>query len=301
MLCALAAYACASIVFWGWLGYTGRKCGQQRPGPYGGEPLKVVVITGSTRGIGNGLASAFLDLGCSVVISGRTEEGVAQAVETLVDRYGSDCVCGYPCDVTKYEQVQALWDAAQQHYGRIDIWINNAGLGHPQCSFCEHLQEEMQAIVETNLLGTMYGASVAMRGMLGQGFGSLYNMEGLGSDGSRVQGLALYATTKYAIRYLTRSLVRESRGTPVLVGALSPGMVTTEFLTGPYEDRPEDWERAKRIFNILADTVETVTPWLACKVLANRRTGVRFNWLTRGKVLARFLIAPFRKRELFES
>ena len=62
--------------------------------------MKVVVITGSTRGIGNGLADAFLDLGCSVVISGRTEEGVARAVETLVVRYDSERVWGYPCDVT---------------------------------------------------------------------------------------------------------------------------------------------------------------------------------------------------------
>jgi NAD(P)-dependent dehydrogenase (short-subunit alcohol dehydrogenase family) len=261
--------------------------------------LKVVVITGSTRGIGNGLADAFLNLGCSAVISGRTKEGVAQAVEALAARYGGERVWGYPCDVTEYGQVQALWDAVHGHYGRIDIWINNAGLGHSPCSFCEHAQEQMQAIVETNLLGTMYGASVAMRGMLAQGFGGLYNMEGLGSDGSRVKGLALYATTKYAIRYLTESLVRESRGTPVLVGALSPGMVATELLTGPYEDRPEEWARAKRIFDILADRVETVTPWLARKVLANKRTGVRFKWLTRGKVVARFLMAPFRKRDVF--
>jgi NAD(P)-dependent dehydrogenase (short-subunit alcohol dehydrogenase family) len=261
--------------------------------------VKVVVITGSTRGIGNGLADAFLDLDCSVAISGRTEAGVERAVEALAGRYESERVWGSPCDVTEYDQVQALWEAARQHYGRIDIWINNAGLGHAQCSFCEHPQEQMHAIVETNLLGSMYGASVAMRGMLEQGFGGLYNVEGLGSDGSRVEGLSLYATTKYAIRYLTESLVRESRGTPVLVGALSPGMVTTEFLTAPYEDRPEDWERAKRIFNILADNVETVTPWLANKVLANKRTGVRFNWLTRGKVMARFLMAPFRKRDLF--
>jgi NAD(P)-dependent dehydrogenase (short-subunit alcohol dehydrogenase family) len=263
--------------------------------------VKVVVITGSTRGIGNGLANAFLEQGCSVVISGRAEAGVASAVEALAERYEGERVWGYPCDVRDYDQVQSLWDAAQRHYGRIDVWINNAGLGHPQCSFCEHPQDRMHAIVETNLLGTMYGASVAMRGMLDQGFGSLYNMEGLGSDGSRVKGLALYATTKYALRYLTESLVRETKGTPVLVGALSPGMVTTEFLTGQFEDRPEDWERAKRIFNILADKAETVTPWLARKVLANKRTGVRFNWLTRGKVMARFLMAPFSKRDLFAA
>jgi short-subunit dehydrogenase len=124
-------------------------------------------------------------------------------------------------------------------------------------------------------------------------------MEGMGSDGSRVDGLSVYATTKRAVRYLTDSLVLETRGTPVQVGALSPGMVTTEFLTCRFEDRPEDWERAKRIFNILADKVETVAPWLAQKVLANQRTGVRFRWLTGPKAFGRFLAAPFRKRDLF--
>jgi hypothetical protein len=77
-------------------------------------------------------------------------------------------------------------------------------------------------------------------------------------------------------------------------------MVVTDFLTQQYEERPEDWESAKRIFNILADRVETVTPWLAHKVLANDKTGVRIAWMSRGKTMGRFLAAPFRKRDLFE-
>ena len=261
--------------------------------------MKTVVITGSTRGIGYGLADAFLERGCAVGICGRTKAGVERAVETLSVKHEAQRVWGQPCDVTQFDQVQALWDAAQAHYGRVDIWINNAGLGHSQGDLCRMPPEEMQEIVQANLVGTIYGAKVALCGMLGQGSGSLYNMEGLGSDGGRVEGLTLYGTTKYAIRYLTKSLVAETRGTPVLVGALSPGMVTTEFITGRYENRPEDWERAKRIFNILADKVETVTPWLAQKVLANQRTGVRFQWLTKAKVLWRFLAAAFRKRDLF--
>jgi NAD(P)-dependent dehydrogenase (short-subunit alcohol dehydrogenase family) len=263
--------------------------------------VKTVVITGSTRGIGYGLADAFLERGCAVAISGRTAKGVESAVEKLSAKHDAQRVWGQPCDVTEYEQVQALWDAAQAHYGQVDVWINNAGLGHAQCDLCRMPQEEMQAIVQANLLGTMYGAKVALCGMLEQGSGGLYNMEGLGSDGGRVEGLTLYATTKYGIRYLTESLVLETKGTPVLVGALSPGMVTTEFITGRYVDRPEEWERAKRIFNILADKVETVTPWLAQKVLDNERTGVRFQWLTKAKVFGRFLAAPFRKRDLFEG
>jgi short-subunit dehydrogenase len=166
--------------------------------------------------------------------------------------------------------------------------------------FWEFPAERIQAVVSTNLIGAMYGSKVALRGMLEQGFGGLYNMEGLGSGGRNVEGLTLYGSTKCGLRYLDDSLARETRGTPVLVGALRPGMVVTDFLTKQFEDRPEEWERAKRIFNILADRVETVTPWLAQKVLANDKNGVCISWQSPYKIMGRFLAAPFRKRDLFE-
>jgi NAD(P)-dependent dehydrogenase (short-subunit alcohol dehydrogenase family) len=262
--------------------------------------MKIVVITGSTRGIGYGLADSFLALGCAVTINGRTLAGVEKAVAELAAKHKADHVLGHPCDVTYFEQVQALWDAAQARFGKIDIWINNAGIGHSQMDFWDHSPEQIKAVVDTNLVGAMYGSIVALRGMLDQGFGSLYNVEGLGSDGRMVRGLALYGSTKSGLGYLTQSLVQETRGTPVLVGALRPGMVMTDLVTKQYEERPEDWERDKGILNILADRVETVTPWLAQKVLANNKTGVRFTWLTRRKVIGRFLSAPFRKRNLME-
>ena len=192
-----------------------------------------------------------------------------------------------------------LWDSAKAHYGRIDIWINNAGINHPRRDFWDHPPEEIYTVVDTNLIAAMYGSQVALSGMLDQGFGSLYNMEGLGSDGRRVGGMALYSSTKYGLRYLTDSLVEETRGTPVLVGALSPGMVLTDMLTREEVRAEEDWEATKRIFNILADRVEDVTPWLARQILDNERTGVRIKWLTRSKIITRFLTAPFHKRDLF--
>ena len=154
-------------------------------------------------------------------------------------------------------------------------------------------------MVETNLIGTMNGSKVALNGMLAQGFGSLYNMEGLGSDGRQVEGLALYGSTKRALRYLDEALIKECQGTLVLVGSLSPGMVVTDMLTAPYDRQSAEWERAKRIFNILADRVETVSPWLAGRLLANKKHGARITWLTRPKITARFLMSPFRKRDLF--
>jgi hypothetical protein len=78
-------------------------------------------------------------------------------------------------------------------------------------------------------------------------------------------------------------------------------MLVTDMITKQYEHRPEDWERDKRIFNILADRIETVAPWLAKKILANDQSGVRITWLTRRKLLTRFLTSPFQKRDLFDE
>jgi NAD(P)-dependent dehydrogenase (short-subunit alcohol dehydrogenase family) len=264
--------------------------------------VKIVVITGSTRGIGYGLADAFLALGCVVTISGRSREVVDQAVAELSAKHGAERILGYPCDVREYQQVQALWEAAKAHFGHVDIWVNNAGIGHPQVDLCQLSPERIEAVVGTNVLGTMYGSKVAVQGMLDQGFGAIYNMEGLGSGGGgpRVQGTLVYAVSKAALRYFDEALAQELRDTPLLVGALNPGMVATDLVTKPYEGRPEEWERARRIFNIIADRVETVAPWLARQMLDNERSGVRISRSSTWKVMGRFLASPFRKRELFD-
>jgi len=262
--------------------------------------VQVIVITGSTRGIGYGLADSFLALGCAVTVSGRTSEAVEKAVAELSAKHQAERVFGQPCDVTDFEQVQALWDAAHVHFGKIDIWVNNAGLGHSQMDFWRIPAERIQAVVSVNVIGAMYGAKVALRGMLEQGFGSIYSLEGLGSDGRKVEGMTLYGATKAALYYLDESLARETKGTPVLVGALRPGMVLTDLVMKQYEDHPEELEKVKRIFNLITDRVETVTPWLARKMLANDKNGACISWLPWWKVTARFLAAPFRKRDLFE-
>ena len=261
--------------------------------------MKSIVITGSTRGIGFGLADSFLELGTAVAVSGRTAAGVKAAATRLGEKHGEKNILGWPCDVTDFAQVQALWDSAVDRFGKVDIWINNAGVGHPQGPVWEQSPESVKPVIDINLLGTIHGSIVAGRGMLGQEHGALYNMLGAGSDGRRVHGLSIYGTSKRAVSFLTEVLMREADDTPVIVGAISPGMVITELITKQFEDRPEEWQRATRIFNLIADRVETVTPWLAEQILANQKNGATIKWLTPAKMLGRFLSLPFRKRDIF--
>jgi hypothetical protein len=76
-------------------------------------------------------------------------------------------------------------------------------------------------------------------------------------------------------------------------------MVVTDLLTKPFEGKPAEWERAKKVFNVLAERIETVTPWIADKVLANTKTGIRIQWLTPSRLGFCVLRALFSKRDLF--
>lgn len=265
-------------------------------------PDRVVVVTGGTRGIGRGLAAAFLDRGARVVVCGRSQAsvdaGLAGLREGLADPSG---VSGIATDVSDRSQVQALWDHAVATYGRVDVWINNAGLSAPRGPLDDQDPALVGAVVDTNLIGTFNGCAVAQAGMAAQGGGWIWNMEGFGSRGEHQPGMATYGASKRAVNYLTEALAREAKGTPIKVGFLSPGIVATDLLVGDYDGRPEEFEKVKRVFNILGDRVETVTPWLADRVLSASRNGVRVAWLTKPKAAGRFLTAGFRKRDIFAS
>jgi short-subunit dehydrogenase len=260
---------------------------------------KVIVITGSTRGIGYGMAHEFLKRGHRVVISGRTEQSMQTALSQL-SAHPEGNLHGIACEVSDYAQVQHLWDESQKHFGKIDIWINNAGIDIENKKFWEHPFSEIERIMQTNLMGIVIPSHIVLKGMVEHNHGTLYNMEGFGSNGMMRVGMTSYGTTKYALRYFTKSLQKEVADNAVIVGTLSPGIVVTELLTGTYTNRPQEWERAKRIFNILADKVETVTPYLVEKVLQNTSKKPAIAWLTTPKIIGRFMTASFNKRKVIE-
>lgn len=263
--------------------------------------MKTAVITGSSRGIGYGLARELLKRGTNVVVTGRSQDAFDKAVAELGQ---PDRVLGVACDVTDPASVQALWDASAARFGRVDIWINNAGTTTNPLPLWEVDSAEVRQTVETNLLGALYGMQVAAKGMRAQGGGQIFNVEGMGSKGPRkseVQvGLLPYACTKAAVGYLDKAFQKELKGSSVQVCSIRPGInVTEHLLHGSEHLDPVRWEKTKRVFNILGDLPETTTPWLAERILATTKTGTRIVWLSTPKIAWRFTVAPFRKRDLF--
>ncbi len=264
--------------------------------------MKVAVITGSTRGIGLGLATEFLKRGCAAVISGRGRGKVEAEVKRLGGIYGADKVAGQPGDVTDFNQVQAVWNAAKQKFGNVDIWINNAGITHTTKLFVELDPAEISPVINTNITGLVYGCKVALQGMMEQGCGHIYNLEGHGSDDRKRAGLMIYGTTKRAVKYFTEALIEETEEVPVQVGFLSPGIVVTDFLIEDMRKmNPEQLETVKAVYNCLADTVETVTPFLVENILKDDKHGTEIAWLTDEKANERFNSDEYCSRDLFST
>lgn len=257
-----------------------------------------VVVTGGSRGLGRGLVEAFLARGASVAFCGRSEDSVRRTEQELSEH--RERLLGVAADVARYDDVERVWDETTRRFGAVDVWINNAGTSNAQRAFTQLSQQDIADVVGVNLAGSMNGAHVALSRMAAQGHGHVLNMEGFGSDGSTQPGMAIYGATKRAIRYFTRSLVEETRGGPLKVGSLSPGIVVTDLLVDVYRrGDPANWRRKRWLFNLIADKVEVVAPWLVARILAGPRHGEHVAWMTVPKAVLRALNPAYHRRDLF--
>ncbi len=261
--------------------------------------MKKVVITGGTRGIGRGLALEFLKRKADVVITGRKAEEVASVVDELAAESGNLRVHGAECEITNADSLEALWRFADNALGGVDVWINNAGISIPRAPLAEQPFADLERIAAVNFTGVLLANKVAISNMRVQGHGQVWNMEGFGSGGQTAPGMAAYGGTKRAVNYLNKALQKEIQDTSVQVNTLSPGIVVTDLLVGDYDLSSPEWQKTKKILNILGDTVETVTPWLVDKILSTDGSGKTVAWLTGPKAFVRFLTAGFNKRNLF--
>ncbi|WP_433385811.1 SDR family oxidoreductase [Micromonospora sp. KLBMP9576] len=252
--------------------------------------MRKAVITGSTRGIGFALARELLARGHRVVVSGRSRTAVDDAVARLRGRAeAAPAVHGFAADVTDAAQVERLFGAATDALGGVDLWINNAGVANTTRPIVETTPQDVRTMVTTNMLGTVYGSQVAVRGMLAAGGGQVFNVLGGGSDGRIRPGMGVYSATKRGLDSFTRALAREVAGTGVRIGQIRPGILITEGWLREAATAPEQVARQRRQLNILCDHVDEVAPYLVERMLASTRNGDAIAWLTTARMTRKFL------------
>ncbi|MGI2328091.1 SDR family NAD(P)-dependent oxidoreductase [Planococcus sp. YIM B11945] len=161
-----------------------------------------VVITGTSSGIGKGTAEQLARQGANVVLAARR----AGLIEDMAETLGPN-VLAVATDVSNEEDVARLFDAAIEAFGKIDVWINNAGVG-TYGSFTETPLEDLVRTVEINLLGTVYGTHYALRHFKERKSGTLINIASFASQTALPFG-AVYTGTKMAVSGLTKGLYQE--------------------------------------------------------------------------------------------
>ena len=202
------------------------------PVPPAGRDLlagKIVVITAAAgAGIGSATATRCLQEGASVLISDQHEARLGTFHHALGAEYG-DRVWSAACDVTDDAAVTALVSEAVSHFGRLDIMINNAGLGGT-CSLLDMTDAEWLRVLDITLNGTFRGTRAALRQMVAQGHGGVVvnNASVLGWRAQ--QGQAHYAAAKAGVMALTRCAAMDVAGHGIRVNAVAPSLATHPFL-----------------------------------------------------------------------
>jgi 3-oxoacyl-[acyl-carrier protein] reductase len=203
-----------------------------QPGPPPGHALlagKVVVITAAAgAGIGAATAQRCLDEGASVVISDQHGGRLSAFYEELAGEYAGR-VWSVPCDVTDDAAVQALIHSAADHFGRIDVMINNAGLGGTK-SVLEMTDAEWLHVLDVTLNGTFRCTRAALRQLVKQGGGGVV-VNNASVLGWRAQeGQAHYAAAKAGVMALTRCAAMDVAGYGIRVNAVAPSLAIHPFL-----------------------------------------------------------------------
>ncbi|CDQ21171.1 NADP-dependent 3-hydroxy acid dehydrogenase YdfG [Halobacillus karajensis] len=202
---------------------------------------QVAIITGASRGIGKEIAFQMAEKGARLSIIGSSEE--VHKTKSELEEQGYEEVLAYTADVSNENEVDQVVEATKKAYGKVDILINNAGIGDFK-PIEEVTVEEWRRTYDINVQGVFLGTKAVLPIMKSQGFGTIITVA---SDVSRYtipEGGALYTSTKYAVQGFMGSLAQEVRKDGIRAGTINPGMVDTYFANGKQGD-PEKAEWLK--------------------------------------------------------
>ncbi len=197
----------------------------------------VAVITGAGRGIGEGMAKTLADAGCNVVCASRSIKQISRVADAINASSSSGRAIAHAADVTSAGDMEALAQRAVDEFGRLDIWVNNAGGSLVSAPLTELDQAEWDKTLATNLTSVFHGVRAACR-HFGEG-SRIVNTSSLAAE-EPFPGSGHYSAAKAGVLMLTRTLAHEL-GPKTRVNAILPGFVPTETVKQALNMTDEDF------------------------------------------------------------
>ncbi|MDE0018233.1 3-oxoacyl-ACP reductase FabG [Candidatus Poribacteria bacterium] len=193
---------------------------------------KTAIVTGASRGIGAAIAGKLCEGGANVVLCSRSAESVAQIADTLRGKGYS--TYGMAADISEKADVEVLIEKTLDRFSHIDILVNNAGITRDML-LMRLKDEDWDAVLQTNLTGTMYCTRAVLRPMLRQRSGRIINISSVvGLVGN--PGQANYAAAKAGIIGFTKATAKEVGARGITVNAIAPGFITTDMTAAISEE-----------------------------------------------------------------
>jgi 3-oxoacyl-[acyl-carrier protein] reductase len=191
---------------------------------------KVALITGASRGIGRATALAFAAEGSSVIVNYNASAPAADEVVRLIAEGGHEAAA-IKADVTNRDQVDALTSAALQRFGRIDVLVNNAGIGIRGDTLTMSL-DDLDAMMAVNVKGVIHCVQAIAPHMIQRGGGSIVNIASIAGLGTALSGNTPYAASKAALIGLTRRFALDLGDHGINVNTICPGVIITDMTRG---------------------------------------------------------------------
>ncbi|MDO8513037.1 MAG: SDR family oxidoreductase [bacterium] len=212
----------------------------------------IIVITGGSRGFGKSLAKAFAGEKSQVIISDIDKEELEKTAQEL-------SVDSFVANVTKPEEVVSLGEYVFKKYGKINIWINNAGIQIAP-SIVEDVDiAKLHYLFEVNFFGYFYGCQTALRYMKKQGQGLIINVNSTAGLDGKPQ-LTAYSSSKFAIKGLTESIRKEITNTNVQIYAIYPGGMQTDIYKEKYPDDIEEYMPVDDVAEKVIENLKSANP-----------------------------------------
>jgi 3-oxoacyl-[acyl-carrier protein] reductase len=187
---------------------------------------KVAIVTGASRGIGRAIAIQLAEIGAKVVVNYANSSGAADELVAQIASTGGEAIA-VQADVSKAEQMDALFSTVMTQWGRVDILVNNAGITRDTL-LLRMKPEDWQAVIDTNLTGVFLATRLASKIMLKQKSGRIINIASVAGQMGN-PGQANYSAAKAGVIGFTKTVAKELASRGITVNAVAPGFIATDM------------------------------------------------------------------------